>query len=85
VGDALALVGLSDYAKRRPNQLSGGQQQRVALARTIVIEPQVLLLDSRCRTSTKKAARTNAARAEAAAAQRSASRRSSSPMTRKKP
>jgi iron(III) transport system ATP-binding protein len=45
VGDALALVGLSDYGQRRPNQLSGGQQQRVALARTIVIEPQVLLLD----------------------------------------
>jgi iron(III) transport system ATP-binding protein len=45
VADALELVGLTDYAKRRPNQLSGGQQQRVALARTIVIEPQVLLLD----------------------------------------
>ena len=45
VGEALALVGLTDYAQRRPNQLSGGQQQRVALARTIVIEPQVLLLD----------------------------------------
>jgi iron(III) transport system ATP-binding protein len=42
---ALALVNLGDYADRRPSQLSGGQQQRVALARTIAVEPQVLLLD----------------------------------------
>lgn len=45
VGEALELVGLSTLAERRPNELSGGQQQRIALARTVVVEPRVLLLD----------------------------------------
>ena len=45
VGEALDLVHLAGYAKRKPNQLSGGQQQRVALARALVNRPNVLLLD----------------------------------------
>jgi spermidine/putrescine transport system ATP-binding protein len=45
VADALALVRLEGFARRRPSQLSGGQQQRVALARALVLNPAVLLLD----------------------------------------
>jgi len=45
VGEALELVKLSEYGRRRPGQLSGGQQQRVALARALVLKPAVLLLD----------------------------------------
>jgi spermidine/putrescine transport system ATP-binding protein len=45
VGEALDLVHLDGYGKRKPNQLSGGQQQRVALARALVNRPNVLLLD----------------------------------------
>jgi iron(III) transport system ATP-binding protein len=45
VARALAMARLSGYEKRTPDQLSGGQQQRVGLARAMVIEPRVLLMD----------------------------------------
>jgi spermidine/putrescine transport system ATP-binding protein len=43
--EALELVRLSGFEKRKPSQLSGGQQQRVALARALILSPAVLLLD----------------------------------------
>ena len=45
VGEALDLIQMPGFARRRPQQLSGGQRQRVALARAVVKRPQVLLLD----------------------------------------
>jgi putative spermidine/putrescine transport system ATP-binding protein len=45
VAEAMEMVRLEGFEKRRPNQLSGGQRQRVALARALVNRPRVLLLD----------------------------------------
>ncbi|MBI4183957.1 MAG: ABC transporter ATP-binding protein [Proteobacteria bacterium] len=45
VGEVLAMVGLEGFEARLPSELSGGQQQRVAVARALVLEPQVLLFD----------------------------------------
>jgi len=45
VTEALELVQLGEFARRRPRQLSGGQQQRVAIARALVKRPRLLLLD----------------------------------------
>ncbi|HYN39810.1 MAG TPA: ATP-binding cassette domain-containing protein, partial [Rhodospirillales bacterium] len=45
VHDALDMVRLRGYERRRPGQLSGGQQQRVALARALVFEPSLVLMD----------------------------------------
>ena len=45
VAEAIKLVALDGFEKRKPSQLSGGQKQRVALARAIVNRPKVLLLD----------------------------------------
>lgn len=45
ISQMLELVGLSDFASRKPHQLSGGQQTRVALARALAMKPAMVLLD----------------------------------------
>ncbi|RYY63611.1 MAG: ABC transporter ATP-binding protein, partial [Comamonadaceae bacterium] len=43
--DLLKLVGLGDFAKKRPGELSGGMQQRASLCRALILDPPILLMD----------------------------------------
>ena len=45
VDNVLSIVGLSEFATKKPTKMSGGQQQRVAIARTLALNPDIILFD----------------------------------------